>query len=230
METQGKQKVSLKKKEVKMNNLNTNTFNFGKTGIEIGTTLRFIEWTGSEDSRPRLEVASKLTATPLFGDKTKSVRLNEASRLAFKLETGTNLTDYMSMDMWETEDGTVLRTFVEDLEESNGFTKKSKKSLASPWTDNVHYETVYSHLKSADEVVRSDISEAIGYDPKASAFWNSYLDGGDGALENKNLTDILFKHGFVSDCCSAPSFKVAGYILCKQCKGEFVSSVLEETS
>ena len=213
-----------------MNNLNTNTFNFGKTGIEVGTTLRFIEWTGSEDSRPRLEVASKLTATPLFGDKTKSVRLNEASRLAFKLETGVNLTDYMSMDMWETEDGTVLRTFVEDLEESNGFTKKSKKSLASPWTDNVHYRTVYSHLKSADEVVRSDISQAVGYDPKSSAHWNSYLDGGDGALANKNLTDILFKHGFVSDCCSAPVFKVAGYALCKQCKGEFVSSVLEETS
>ena len=51
-----------------MNNLNTNTFDFGKTGIEIGTTLQFIDWSGSEMTRPRLEVMSKQGVKPLFGD------------------------------------------------------------------------------------------------------------------------------------------------------------------
>ena len=50
-------------------------------------------------------------------------------------------------------------------------------------------ETVYSHLKSADDVVRSDIPQAVGYNPLDSKMWNDYLDGGDGALRNRNLTD-----------------------------------------
>ena len=213
-----------------MNNLNMNTFNFGKTGIEVGTTLRFIEWSGSEESRPRAEVVSKTTVTPLFGDKTKGIKLNEASRLAFHLETGDKLTDYMAMDLWETESGTVLRTFVEDLGDTNGFSKSARKSKSAPWTGDVNYQTVYSHLRSASDVVRSDIPEAIGYEPKMSRLWNDYLDGGEGAMNDRNLTNNLFLKGFVSDCCSAPSQTVAGYILCRQCKGEFVSSVLEETS
>ena len=215
-----------------MNNLNTNTFDFGKTGIEAGTTLQFIDWSGSEESRPRLEVMSKQGVKPLFGDKSGTVKLNQASRLAFKLETGENLTEYMSMDMWETEDGTVLRTFVENLDEVNefhGLTKSARKSQVSPWTD-ISYRTVYSHLRSADDVVRSDIPEAIGYNPKSSSLWNDYLDGGDGAMNDRNLTNKLFLTGFMSDCCSAPSQIVAGYVLCRQCKGEFVTSVLEETS
>ena len=215
-----------------MNNLNTNTFDFGKTGIEVGTTLQFIDWSGSEMTRPRLEVMSKQGVKPLFGDKSGTVKLNQASRLAFNLETGENLTEYMSMDMWETEDGTVLRTFVENLDEVNefhGLTKSGRKSQGSPWTD-ISYKTVYDHLRSADDVVRSDIPEAIGYNPKSSSLWNDYLDGGDGAMSDRNLTNKLFLTGFMSDCCSAPSQIVAGYVLCRQCKGEFVTSVLEETS
>ena len=67
-----------------MNNMNTNTFNFGRTGLEVGTVIRYVDWTGSEDSRPRLVVSSKTTASPMFGDNTKSIKLNEASRLAFR--------------------------------------------------------------------------------------------------------------------------------------------------
>jgi hypothetical protein len=227
-----------------MNNMNMNTFNFGKTGIEIGTTLRFIDWSGTEESRPRVEVASKTTVNPLFGDKAswykmttnrnksadKGLKLNEVSRLAFQLETGDKLTDYMAMDLWETESGTVLRTFVEDLGDTNGFSKSARKSKSAPWTGDVNYQTVYSHLRSASDVVRSDIPEAIGYESKMSQLWNDYLDGGEGAMNDRNLTNNLFLKGFVSDCCSAPSQNVAGYNLCRQCKGEFVSSVLEETS
>ena len=213
-----------------MNNMNTNTFNFGQTGLDVGTVIRYVDWTGSEDSRPRLVVSSKTTASPMFGDKTNSIKLNEASRIAFRLETGERLTEYMAMDMWETEEGTVLRQFVTDPTEFNGFRDGTRKSGKSPWAGNVHYKTVYSNLMTASDVVRSDIPTAVGYEPKASAMWNDYLDGGNGALSDRSLTNNLFLKGFMSDCCSAPSKTVAGQALCAECKGDFVSSVLEETS
>ena len=215
-----------------MNNMNTNTFNFGRTGLEVGTVIRYVDWTGSEDSRPRLVVSSKTTASPMFGDNTKSIKLNEASRIAFRLETGEHLTQYMAMDMWETEDGNLLRSYLtdgEEVNEMNGVSASPKKQ-AGMGPVGLLQKTAYSHLMTASDVVRSDIPTAVGYEPKASAMWNDYLDGGNGALSDRSLTNTLFLKGFMSDCCSAPSKTVAGQALCRQCKGEFVSSVLEETS
>jgi hypothetical protein len=207
-----------------MNNLNMNTFNFADSGLEIGTTVQYKEWSGSDESRPRLEVTSKTTGKPFFGDVTKNIKLNEASRIAFRLDTGEKLTNYMSMDMWETLEGVTLRDLLQNENEFNGFSKTSRKSKDSPWTDNLHYKTVYSHLKSADDVVRSDIPEAIGYDKKASSLWNDYLDGGEGGLADWRLQNKLMKLDFKSDCCDDFAKTVAGIELCKLCGGEFISS------
>ena len=204
---------------------NTNTYNFGQCGLEIGTVIRYIEWNGTEEDRPRLEVVSKTTGKPLFGDSNKNVKLNQASRLAHFLNTGELLYDYMSMDMWETEtDKIVLRELVSDQTEFNGI-RKSKSGLskkpAHPYLD-IHTPTVYSHLRSATDVVRSDIPEAIGYNPKSSELWNSYLDGGRGALSSSSITDQLWNRDWVSDCCESYMKKVAGIELCRMCGGEFV--------
>ena len=197
-----------------------NTFHFGQCGLEVGTSIRYIEWDGLDEARPRIEVASKTTATPLFGDKTKNIKLNQASRLAHMVTTGETLYDYMSMDMWETEEGVVLRDLVTDFSGYNGLGKLGvSKKPAHPYLD-IHTPTVYSHLMTATDVVRSDIPEAIGYDKKSSGLWNDYLDGGEGAASDKNLSSLLMDQGWASDCCGYSTKMVAGFTLCKKCGGE----------
>jgi len=208
--------------------LKTNTYNFGQCGLGVGTIIRLIEWNGTEETRPRLEITSKTTGKPFFGDKTQNIKLNAATRLAHSLNTGELLHDYIAMDMWETEtDNIVLREFVTDPSEFHGIKKHTRlaKKPAHPYLD-IHTPTVYSHLRTATDVLRSDIPEAAGYNPKSSELWNSYLDGGDGALSNKKMSRELFASGWKSDCCDRAMKTVAGIDLCSHCGGEFVCSAL----
>jgi len=175
------------------------------------------------------EVVSAYNVSPLFGELGRKVRLSTGVKEAIETSLDYTPNNFNPAEEVINEAGLSLLEIarVAGVRIGNPKVQIRKKGLGPV---GLTQETVYSHFKTADEVVRSDVPEAAGYNPKDSKLWNDYLDGGNGALNNKELTDNLFLKGFVSDCCQSFPYTVAGYVLCGVCKGEFVSSVLEETS
>tara|TARA_R110002050_G_scaffold272004_1_gene415660 strand:- start:351 stop:980 length:630 start_codon:yes stop_codon:yes gene_type:complete len=209
---------------MKGNKMNvTNTINLTQI-FEVGQVL-FME----SDKNFSFEVVSAYNVTPLFGVEGRKVRLAKAVKEA--IEVGKDYTPNNFNPAEEVVNENNLNIL--EVAKSKGVkigNPKVQIRKAGMGPVGLTQETVYSHLKSADDVVRSDIPQAVGYNPLDSKMWNDYLDGGDGALRNRNLTDNLFLKGFVSDCCQSFPYTVAGFVLCGNCKGEFVTSVLEETS
>ena len=201
----------------------TNTINLTEI-FEVGQVL-FME--NNKDFS--FEVVSAYNVTPLFGDEGRKVRLSKAVKEA--IEVGKDYTPNNFNPAEEVVNDKGLNIL--EIARSKGVkigNPKVQIRKAGMGVVGLTQETVYSHLKSADDVVRSDIPEAVGYNPNDSKLWNDYLNGGDGALANRHLTKELFNQGWVSDCCNAFPKRVAGLNLCGSCKGEFLSSVLEETS
>ena len=136
-------------------------------------------------------------------------------------------TDFDPSTLWEDQTGTLVKTrFAEQSISVPDPTKKrkGKKGLGVIPAD---YKTAYSHLRSADDVVTTDIPDAIGYVAGHSALWADYLAGGEGALKDKKLTDNIMEKGWVSMCCGAYKKTVAGIDLCKTCGGFFESAESE---
>jgi len=200
----------------------TNTINLTNI-FEVGEIL-FME----SDKNFSFEVVSSYNVKPLFGDEGRKVRLSVGVKEAIMVRE-----DYTPNNFNPAEEvvnneniNIVELARLKGIKVGNPKVQIRKEGIKV----GLFEKTVYSHFLTSDEVVRSDIPEAAGYNPNDSELWNSYLDGGDGALTNKSLTTELFNKGWVSDCCNSYPKKVAGLVLCSQCKGEFVSSVLEETS
>ena len=191
--------------------------------FEVGEII-FLE----ENKDFSFEVVSPYNVKRLFGEDQKPVKLATGVKLALKEITGVSPTHFKPGELVVNSDNLTL---VEVGELKNiSVPNNIKKSSGSVGPVPVNYKTVYSHLRSASDVVRSDIPEAIGYNSQSSELWNSYLDGGDGALSNKKLSRDLFTSGWRSDCCEKFVKTVAGIDLCSNCGGEFVCSALTEGS
>ena len=200
----------------------TNTINLTDI-FEVGQVL-FME----SDRNYSFEVVSAYNVRPLFGDESRKLRLSSAVKEAIIIRE-----DYTPNNFNPAEEVVNSDNInIVELARLKGIKIGNPKVQIRPGRLKVGLfdKTVYSHFLTADEVVRSDIPEAVGYNPNDSELWNDYLDGGDGAMKNKSLTTQLFEKGWVSDCCQAFPKQVAGLVLCQECKGEFVSSVLEEPS
>lgn len=181
--------------------------------FEIGEII-FLE----EDSAFAFEVVSSKMVRPLFGEGTKSMSFANGVRLSLEIITGEHVNDFSPNNLVVNKDGLT----VSQVGEINniGLPTKINKGKGGVGPVSLNHQTVYSNLLTASDVVRSDIPEAIGYDPNASALWNSYLDGGDGALASKALSSELMDKGWSTDCCGSYTRAVAGFTLCAKCGGE----------
>jgi len=156
-----------------------------------------------------------------------------AKRVRFAVATKTVLTDagleateFNPADLWEDTDGvSVGQRFAEANIVAPSPTKKrkGKTGFQIPATG----QTRYSHLRSADDVVTTDIPEAHGYIAGQAELWKDYLAGGKGALQDDRLSNKLLNEGWVSVCCNAYAKEVAGVTLCKTCGGFFESAEME---
>lgn len=105
--------------------------------------------------------------------------------------------------------------------------RKNKKSETLGQIPVTH-TTVYSHLATADDVVRTAVPTAVGFVPGHAELWNDFLLGGKGALNDKRLTEELFEWNWVSVCCGSFSKTVAGIRLCRKCGDFFAPRGQEE--
>jgi len=189
--------------------------------FEVGEII-FLE----ENSDFAFEVVSPYNVKPLFGESVKPVKLATGVKNALKEITGVSPTYFKPAELVVNSENLTL---VEVGELKNiSVPNNIKKSTGSIGEIPLNYQTVYSHLRSADDVVRSDIPEAVGYNSKSAALWNDYLDGGRGALNNTTLSNQLLTQFWESNCCGSYSKVVAGITLCSKCGGEFVCSALTE--
>jgi hypothetical protein len=202
---------------MKGNKMNvTNTINLTQI-FEVGQVL-FME----SDKNFSFEVVSAYNVTPLFGVEGRKVRLAKAVKEA--IEVGKDYTPNNFNPAEEVVNENNLNIL--EVAKSKGVrigNPKVQIRKAGMGPVGLTQETVYSHLKSADDVVRSDIPEAVGYNPLDSKMWNDYLDGGEGAIVDWRLQNKLMKLDFKSDCCDDFAKTVAGIELCQLCGGEFFS-------
>jgi len=195
----------------------TNTLNltevFSKGDVLISTINPDLS---VEVVSPYMVTASWLPRNVRFATATKHV-LDEA---------GLEATEFNPAEMWEDVDGvSVGQRFVEANIVAPSPTKKRKGKTG--FQIPVTGKTLYSHLRSADDVVTTDIPEAHGYIAGQADMWKDYLSGGEGALQDDRLSNKLLNEGWVSVCCNAYAKEVAGVTLCKTCGGFFESAEME---
>jgi len=185
--------------------------------FEVGEII-FLE----EDPTFSFEVLSPKMVSPLFGETKKSMSFANGVKLSLEILTGDHVNDFQPNHLVVNKDGLTVTQVGE--EKNITVPMKNKKGKGGVGPMSLLQKTVYSQFISSDQVVRSDIPEAVGYDSKSSKLWNDYLDGGEGALADWTLQNKLLKLDWNSDCCDSFMKKVAGIELCSNCGGEFSSS------
>ena len=170
-----------------------------------------------------------LTATlvePLFGEEGRRVRFANAVQEALDTvhEEPTNAFNPNREVVTPEGLSVVSHANTLGLTVPDATRNRKNKKVQTLGKIPVGYKTAYSHLRSADDVVRTAVPEAVGFVEGHAELWADYLAGGEGALKNKELEKELFDWNWKSVCCDAYSKTVAGVRLCRVCGGEFVSA------
>ena len=168
-----------------------------------------------------------LTATlvePLFGEEGRRVRFANAVQEALDTVHDEPTNTFNPNREVVTADGITVVSHAHNLGVflPNALKARNNKKVETLGKIPVTHTTVYSHLRSADDVVRTAVPEAVGFVPGHAELWADFLAGGQGALNDKRLTDELFEWNWKSVCCDAFSKTVAGIRLCRKCGDEFV--------
>ena len=195
----------------------TNNYHFLKCGFEVGEPVFY-----KADVRFVATVKSETRVLTHFGDKTESVSLTKAHGTVRFLETGEIASGFFAPDEWIDSDGVTLtdRAFANKQMVSRKVKRNKTKTLGLIPVD---YKTVYSHLPSANDVVTTDVPEAVGYKESEAPLWKDYLAGGEGASKrNHKLVNLEVKDEVLSYCCVKPLRETAGFIWCSGCGHEAV--------
>ena len=195
----------------------TNNYHFLKCGFKVGEPVFY-----KADVRFVATVKSETRVLTHFGDKTESVSLTKAHGKVRFLETGEVASGFFAPDEWVDSEGVTLtdRAFAYNQMVSRRVKNNKTKTLGKV---SVDYKTVYSHLRSADDVVTTDVPEAVGHKEGEAFLWKDYLAGGEGASRrNHKLVNLEVKDEVVSACCVKPLRETAGFVWCSECGHEAV--------
>ncbi len=174
-----------------------------------------------------------LTATlvePLFGDEGRRIRFATAVQEALDTVHDEPTNEFNPNREVVTADGVtvVSHANTRGVTIPDATRNRKNKKVVTLGQISVTHNTVYSHLRSADDVVTTAVPEAVGFVAGHAELWADFLAGGEGALNNKRLSDELFEWNWVSVCCGSFSKTVAGIRLCRKCGDFFVPRGQEE--
>ncbi len=174
-----------------------------------------------------------LTATlvePLFGAEGRRVRFANAVQEALDTVHDEPTNAFNPNREVVTADGITVVSHAHNkgVFLPNALKARKENKVETLGKISVTHTTRYSHLRSATDVVRTAVPEAVGFVPGHAELWADFLAGGPGALNNKRLSDELFEWNWKSVCCGAFSKTVAGIRLCRKCGDEFVPAGQEE--
>ncbi len=174
-----------------------------------------------------------LTATlvePLFGAEGRRVRFANAVQEALDTVHDEPTNAFNPNREVVTADGVtvVSHANTRGVTIPDATRNRKNKKVVTLGQISVTHNTVYSHLRSADDVVTTAVPEAVGFVAGHAELWADFLAGGEGALNNKRLSDELFEWNWVSVCCGSFSKTVAGIRLCRKCGDFFVPRGQEE--
>lgn len=174
-----------------------------------------------------------LTATlvePLFGEEGRRVRFANAVQEALDTVHEEPTNAFNPNREVVTSEGVSVVSHANSLGVTvpDATRNRKNKKVQTLGEIPVGYKTVYSHLATADDVVRTAVPEAVGFVSGHAELWADYLAGGKGALNDPRLEAELFEWNWKSVCCDSYSKTVAGIRLCRSCGGEFVPAGQEE--